>query len=208
MRASSCPPQVLRWSVVGVQGGLLAHLLPLVYLTSVTVNADAELYRTTAALAGLADRLPAPFTVRPPQVAHAFSVVPGTFCAEKGAPMTDRGESWAAGDEGLETVRCEDGRLEVPRGGESRLSRRRMFEQFRQLGDAGAGVESPAGTTEPDGQPPAATRFENLKNAKRAAVQYRAAKEALAGFLIERRQRAETNASVGSERKAEAELAT
>ncbi|GAQ90648.1 double-stranded RNA-specific adenosine deaminase [Klebsormidium nitens] len=199
--------KVLRWTVVGVQGGLLAHLLPPVYLTSVTVNADAELYRNAGALAGLAERLPEPFTVRQPQVAQAFSCVSGTFRVETGAPMTECGESWAEGDEGLERVRSEDGRLDAPPGGESRLSRRRMFEQVRQLGDAGAGVESAAVTAERDEQPPAARAFESVETAKRAAVQYRAAKEVLAGFLDERR-RAETGASVERESVAKPDLAT
>lgn len=186
--------QVLRWSAVGVQGALLSHVLPPVYLASVTVNVDEELYQTEPALAGLAKRLPLPFAVTQPDVVQAYSFVKGTIEVEAGTPMTECGESWALGDEGLETLRQADGKRED--GGEPRLSRRQIFEQFRKLQGSSTQSRCLESTDDTTGQQPGAPSFESVEAAKRAAVRYQAAKEVLSEFLMER-SRAESCAGNG-----------
>jgi hypothetical protein len=175
--------QMERWTVLGLQGAVLSHLLEPVYLASVTVNADADLYREAMKLEGVAEQLPKPFAVTQPSVSQAYSFTGSTFRnTSKDLTATIAG-NWALGSGGWERVNVGIGRIDSPEAGESRLSTQQMFEQFRKFEHAATANGAPEDL---DMQQEGSRRpcsFGDVKAAKDAAVLYREAKEVLIRFL-------------------------
>ncbi|KAK5860426.1 hypothetical protein PBY51_021903 [Eleginops maclovinus] len=126
----SCTDKMAKWSVVGLQGALLSHLVEPVYLHSLTVGTlshTGHLSRAFARRLAPVKHLPLPYRrqqlmlgclsssdVRPSGKAPNISV------------------NWSCRDEGLEEINTSTGRRKGS-GMPSRLCRRNMFERWQRL---------------------------------------------------------------------------
>uniref|UniRef100_A0A673AI36 Adenosine deaminase RNA specific B2 (inactive) n=1 Tax=Sphaeramia orbicularis TaxID=375764 RepID=A0A673AI36_9TELE len=120
----SCTDKITKWSVVGLQGALLSHLVEPVYLHSLTVGTlshTGHLSRAIARRLALVRHLPFPYRrqqllsdIRPSGKAPNSSV------------------NWSFGDEGLEEISTSSGRRKDS-GTPSRLCRSVMFARWQRL---------------------------------------------------------------------------
>uniref|UniRef100_A0A3Q1IAZ3 Adenosine deaminase RNA specific B2 (inactive) n=1 Tax=Anabas testudineus TaxID=64144 RepID=A0A3Q1IAZ3_ANATE len=135
----SCTDKMAKWSVVGLQGALLSHLVEPVYLHSLTVGTlshtghlDRALTRRLAPIRHL------PFPYRRQQLLLGCN---GEVRPTGRSPNVS--VNWSCGDEGLEEINTSTGRRKDS-GSPSRLCRCSLFACWNRLPVSGA--EAPAAT--------------------------------------------------------------
>lgn len=178
--------QMERWTVLGLQGAVLSHLLEPVYLASITVNADADLYRKAVKLEDVAEQLPKPFAVTQPSISQAYSFTGSTFRNTSKDLTATTVVNWALGSGGWERVNVGTGRIDSPEGGESRLSTQQMFEQSQKLEHAVTANGATKDLDVQEGSVHGPCSFGDVKAAKDSAVLYQEAKEVLLRVVADR----------------------
>ncbi|CAJ1072973.1 double-stranded RNA-specific editase B2-like [Xyrichtys novacula] len=126
----SCTDKMAKWSVSGLQGALLSHLLEPVYLHSLTVGTLGHTGHLSRAMARrLAPVKHLPFPYRRQQLLLGCLSSSDVRPAGK-APNWSL--NWSCGDEGLEEISTSTGRRKDS-GMPSRLCRRFMFTRWWRL---------------------------------------------------------------------------
>uniref|UniRef100_A0A8D2ZXI1 Adenosine deaminase RNA specific B2 (inactive) n=1 Tax=Scophthalmus maximus TaxID=52904 RepID=A0A8D2ZXI1_SCOMX len=123
----SCTDKMAKWSVVGLQGALLSHLVEPVYLHSLTVGAlghTGHLGRALARRLAPVGHLPFPYRRRQPLLSCLSS---GEGRPAGKAP--DVSLNWSRGDGGLEEVSTSTGRRRDS-GTPSQLCRSSLFSRW------------------------------------------------------------------------------
>uniref|UniRef100_A0A8D2ZWQ6 Adenosine deaminase RNA specific B2 (inactive) n=1 Tax=Scophthalmus maximus TaxID=52904 RepID=A0A8D2ZWQ6_SCOMX len=126
----SCTDKMAKWSVVGLQGALLSHLVEPVYLHSLTVGAlghTGHLGRALARRLAPVGHLPFPYRRRQPLLSCLSS---GEGRPAGKAP--DVSLNWSRGDGGLEEVSTSTGRRRDS-GTPSQLCRSSLFSRWQGL---------------------------------------------------------------------------
>ncbi|XP_062260715.1 double-stranded RNA-specific editase B2-like [Platichthys flesus] len=133
----SCTDKMAKWSVVGLQGALLSHLVEPVYLHSLTVGTlshTGHLGRALSRRLEAVKHLPFPYRRRQPLLSCLSEVRPGGK-----APSVIL--TWSRGDGGPEEISTSSGRRRDS-GTPSQLSRSSLFDRWRgvqrQISGAGA----------------------------------------------------------------------
>ncbi|TKS79359.1 Double-stranded RNA-specific editase B2 [Collichthys lucidus] len=139
----SCTDKMAKWSVVGLQGALLSHLVEPVYLHSLTVGTLSHTGHLGRAMARrLAPVKHLPFPYRRQQL--LLSCLSGSDVRPAGkAPNVS--VNWSCGDGGLEEISTSTGRRQDSRT-PSRLCRRSMFSRWQRLQQQLNGAEPTSGT--------------------------------------------------------------
>nr|XP_019966720.1 PREDICTED: double-stranded RNA-specific editase B2-like [Paralichthys olivaceus] len=134
--AMSCTDKMAKWSVVGLQGALLSHLVEPVYLHSLTVGTlshTGHLGRALNRRLAAVKQLPFPYRRRQPLLSCLNEARP----AGK-APSVSL--NWSCGDGGLEEISTSTGRRRDS-GTPSQLCRSSLFDRWqglqRQISGAG-----------------------------------------------------------------------
>ncbi|KAM3604179.1 uncharacterized protein V6R79_007403 [Siganus canaliculatus] len=139
----SCTDKMAKWSVVGLQGALLSHLVEPVYLHSLTVGTlchTGHLGRTLARRIAPVKHLPFPYRRRQ----LLLSCLSNSQVRPAGkAPNVS--VNWTCGDGGLEEISTSTGRRKES-GTPSRLCRRSMFVCWHRLQQQLNGAEISPGT--------------------------------------------------------------
>ncbi|XP_073347803.1 double-stranded RNA-specific editase B2-like [Pagrus major] len=139
----SCTDKMAKWSVVGLQGALLSHLVEPVYLHSLTVGTLSHTGHLSRAMARrLAPVKHLPFPYRRQQLLLGCLSSSEVRPAGK-APNVSL--NWSCGDGGLEEISTSTGRRkdsETP----SRLCRRSTFTRWLRLQQQLNGTEAAPGT--------------------------------------------------------------
>ena len=168
LRTMSCSDKVARWNVLGLQGSLLAHFMPPIYLSSIvlgTLYHAGHLSRAVCCrLGGLGDSLPSPYRVSHPLLA----AVSGANSRVRPPPLkaTNASLNWCYFDgNDVEIVQATTGRLFDGRS--SRASKSSLFELFADLYEKMT-------ATRPDG---------SYGETKANAVAYQTAKQGLYLYL-------------------------
>ncbi|XP_030016547.1 double-stranded RNA-specific editase B2-like isoform X2 [Sphaeramia orbicularis] len=150
----SCTDKITKWSVVGLQGALLSHLVEPVYLHSLTVGTlshTGHLSRAIARRLALVRHLPFPY--------RRQQLLLGCLSRSDIRPSGKAPNSsvnWSFGDEGLEEISTSSGRRKDS-GTPSRLCRSVMFARWQRLQQQISGKES---TTTYYGSKMAAGRYQ------------------------------------------------
>ncbi|KAM7379791.1 hypothetical protein PAMP_005317 [Pampus punctatissimus] len=140
----SCTDKMAKWSVVGLQGGLLSHVLEPVYLHSLTVGTlshTGHLGRAMARRLASVKHLPFPYR------RHALLL--GCLSSSEGRPAgkaPNVSVNWSRGDGGLEEISTSTGRR-TDSGTPSRLCRRSLFTRWQRLQQQFGGQISGTGAT-------------------------------------------------------------
>lgn len=145
--AMSCTDKLAKWSVVGLQGALLSHLVEPVYLQSLTVGTLSHTGHLGRAMAHrLAPIKHLPFPYRRQQLLLGCLSSRDARPAGK-APNVS--VNWSYGDGGLEEISTSTGRRKDS-GTPSQLCRRELFARWlrlqQQLNGFSVGAESSTGT--------------------------------------------------------------
>nr|XP_046263915.1 double-stranded RNA-specific editase B2-like isoform X2 [Scatophagus argus] len=139
----SCTDKMAKWSVLGLQGALLSHLVEPVYLHSLTVGTLSHTGHLGRAMARrLAPVKHLPFPHRRQQL------LLGCLSSSEGRPAgkaPNVSANWSCGDVGLEEISTSTGRRKDS-GAASRLCRRSMFARWQRLQHQLSGEEAPLGT--------------------------------------------------------------
>ncbi|XP_070701052.1 double-stranded RNA-specific editase B2-like [Pempheris klunzingeri] len=126
----SCTDKMAKWSVVGVQGALLSHLVEPVYLHSLTVGTlshTGHLGRAVARRLAAVKHLPFPY--------RRQQLLLGCLSSSEVRPAgkaPNVSVNWSSGDGGLEEISTSTGRTKGS-GTPSRLCRRSMFVRWQRL---------------------------------------------------------------------------
>uniref|UniRef100_A0A3B4ZY23 Double-stranded RNA-specific editase B2-like n=1 Tax=Stegastes partitus TaxID=144197 RepID=A0A3B4ZY23_9TELE len=130
----SCTDKMAKWSVVGLQGSLLSHLVEPVYLHSLTVGTlshTGHLARAMKRRLAPVKHLPFPYRRQPLLLGLSSREV-----RPAGKPV-GISVNWSCGDEGLEEISTSTGRRKDS-GTPSRLCRRSVFVRWLKLSFSGA----------------------------------------------------------------------
>ncbi|KAL6103751.1 adarb2 [Pungitius sinensis] len=156
----SCTDKIAKWSVVGLQGALLSHLVEPVYLHSLTVGTlshTGHLGRAVARRLAPVKRLPFPYRRR--------KLLLGCLSCSAARPAgkaLNVSVNWSRGDGGLEEICGATGRRKGE-GTPSRLCRGSMAARWQalqlQLSGSGSGSKMAAG------------RYQRAKQQFRGALQ-------------------------------------
>uniref|UniRef100_A0A3B4ZVG7 Double-stranded RNA-specific editase B2-like n=1 Tax=Stegastes partitus TaxID=144197 RepID=A0A3B4ZVG7_9TELE len=125
----SCTDKMAKWSVVGLQGSLLSHLVEPVYLHSLTVGTlshTGHLARAMKRRLAPVKHLPFPYRRQPLLLGLSSREV-----RPAGKPV-GISVNWSCGDEGLEEISTSTGRRKDS-GTPSRLCRRSVFVRWLKL---------------------------------------------------------------------------
>ncbi|XP_028283386.1 double-stranded RNA-specific editase B2-like [Parambassis ranga] len=139
----SCTDKLAKWSVVGLQGALLSHLVEPVYLHSLTVGTlshTGHLGRAVARRLAPVKQLPFPY--------RRQQLLLGCLSSREARPAGKAPNvslNWSWGDGGPEEVSTSTGRRRDS-GTPSRLCRRSMFVRWLRLQQLIAGTEAATGT--------------------------------------------------------------
>ncbi|XP_069026084.1 double-stranded RNA-specific editase B2-like, partial [Embiotoca jacksoni] len=127
----SCTDKMAKWSVVGLQGALLSHLVAPVYLHSLTVgtlNHTGHLGRAVARRLAPVQHLPFPY--RRQQL--LLGCLSSGEVRPAGGKAPNVSVNWSRGDDGLEEISSSTGRR-TDSGTPSRLCRRSAFARWLRL---------------------------------------------------------------------------
>uniref|UniRef100_A0A8C3B1T8 Adenosine deaminase RNA specific B2 (inactive) n=1 Tax=Cyclopterus lumpus TaxID=8103 RepID=A0A8C3B1T8_CYCLU len=125
----SCTDKMAKWSVVGLQGALLSHLVEPVYLHSLTVGTlshTGHLGRALERRLAPVKRLPFPYRRQQLLLGLSSSEV------RPAGKAPNVSGNWSRGDGGLEEISTSTGRRKDS-GTPSRLCRRSMFARWQTL---------------------------------------------------------------------------
>ncbi|KAM8849139.1 double-stranded RNA-specific editase B2-like [Spinachia spinachia] len=139
----SCTDKIAKWSVVGLQGALLSHLVEPVYLHSLTVGTlghTGHLGRAVARRLAPVKRLPFPYRRQ-----KLLLGCLGSSAARPAGKAPDVSANWSRGDGGLEEISASTGRRKEE-GTPSRLCRRCLFARWQRLQQQLNGANAAAGT--------------------------------------------------------------
>ncbi|XP_070774780.1 double-stranded RNA-specific editase B2-like [Enoplosus armatus] len=162
----SCSDKMAKWSVVGLQGALLSHLVEPVYLHSLTVGTLSHTGHLGRAMARrLAPVKHLPFPYRRQQLLLGCLSSSEVRPAGK-APNVS--VNWSCGDGGLEEISTSTGRRKDS-GTPSRLCRRSMFARWQRLQQQLNGAEATPGTY--SGSKMAAGRYQRAMQQFTSALQ-------------------------------------
>ncbi|KAL3055678.1 hypothetical protein OYC64_018369 [Pagothenia borchgrevinki] len=162
----SCTDKMAKWSVVGLQGALLSHLVEPVYLHSVTVGTLSHTGHLSRAFAHrLAPVKHLPFPYRRQQL--MLGCLNSSDVRPSGkAPNVS--VNWSRGDGGLEEISSSTGRRKDSRT-PSRLCRRNMFERWQRIQQQLNGAEATPWTY--SGSKMAAGRYQRAMHQFTSALQ-------------------------------------
>ncbi|XP_034009025.1 LOW QUALITY PROTEIN: double-stranded RNA-specific editase B2-like [Trematomus bernacchii] len=162
----SCTDKMAKWSVVGLQGALLSHLVEPVYLHSVTVGTLSHTGHLSRAFAHrLAPVKHLPFPYRRQQL--MLGCLNSSDVRPSGkAPNVS--VNWSRGDGGLEEISSSTGRRKDS-GTPSRLCRRNMFERWQRIQQQLNGAEATPWTY--SGSKMAAGRYQRAMHQFTSALQ-------------------------------------
>ncbi|XP_060940482.1 double-stranded RNA-specific editase B2-like [Limanda limanda] len=142
----SCTDKMAKWSVVGLQGALLSHLVEPVYLHSLTVGTlshTGHMGRVLTRRLATVKHLPPPYRRRPPLLSCLNEVRPA------GGKAPSVSLTWSRGGGGPEEISSSTGRRRDS-GTPSQLCRSSLFERWRalqrQISGAGASTGTYAGS--------------------------------------------------------------
>ncbi|KAM6989420.1 double-stranded RNA-specific editase B2-like isoform 2-T2 [Tautogolabrus adspersus] len=139
----SCTDKMAKWSVLGLQGALLSHLVEPVYLHSLTVGTLSHTGHLCRAMTRrLAPVKHLPFPYRRQQLLLGCLSSRDVRPAGK-APNVS--VNWSCGDEALEEISTSTGRKKDS-GTPSRLCRRSMFARWQRLQQQILGADATSGT--------------------------------------------------------------
>nr|XP_020481058.1 double-stranded RNA-specific editase B2-like [Monopterus albus] len=135
----SCTDKMAKWSVMGLQGALLSHLVEPVYLHSLTVGTlshTGHLGRAMARRLAHIKHLPFPYRRR--------QLLLGCLSSSEVRPAgkaPNVSVNWSCGDGGLEEISASTGRRKES-GTQSRLCRRSLFARWQRLQQQISGAEA------------------------------------------------------------------
>ncbi|XP_045908530.1 double-stranded RNA-specific editase B2-like [Micropterus dolomieu] len=139
----SCTDKMAKWSIVGLQGALLSHLVEPVYLHSLTVGTlshTGHLGRAMARRLAPVKHLPSPY--------RRQQLLLGCLSSSEVRPAgkaPNVSVNWSHGDGGLEEISTSTGRRKDS-GTPSRLCRRSIFARWQRLQQQLNGAEATPGT--------------------------------------------------------------
>lgn len=126
----SCSDKMAKWNILGVQGSLLSHFLPPIYLDKVVVGSlfhPQHIYRALCGrLLDIIQGLPPPFILNSP----LLNVTSNLEQRQVSKPP-NFSVNWTLGMENFEVILCNTGKTD--QGHISRLAKSRFFERFRNL---------------------------------------------------------------------------
>ncbi|RWS27861.1 double-stranded RNA-specific editase Adar-like isoform X3 [Leptotrombidium deliense] len=134
----SCSDKICLWSVVGIQGSLLSHIIDPIYLSSVVVGSLFNYEHLVRAIHGRLNlnfesdafnSLCEPFRINKAKVAK--SVLKEIDEQRQVTKTPPYAVNWIKGDARLEIISCDTGKLID--GSASRLSKKFLFAQFCNL---------------------------------------------------------------------------
>uniref|UniRef100_A0A665TJ35 Double-stranded RNA-specific editase 1-like n=2 Tax=Echeneis naucrates TaxID=173247 RepID=A0A665TJ35_ECHNA len=160
----SCSDKIARWNVVGFQGSLMSYFTGPIYFSSIILGSlyhadhlSRAIYQRIAEI----EALPEPFSLNRP-------LLSGISNAEARQPgkAPNFSVNWTVGDEKLEVINATTGKDDL--GRPSRICKRALYSHWTRL-HCKLSPALPIGTSRPS----------SYHEAKRAAVEYHAAKQAL-----------------------------
>ncbi|KAM9349510.1 double-stranded RNA-specific editase B2-like [Symphorus nematophorus] len=162
----SCTDKMAKWSVAGLQGALLSHLVEPVYLHSLTVGTLSHTGHLGRAIARrLAPVKHLPFPYRRQQL--LLGCLSSSHVRPAGKPPSVS-VNWSCGDGGLEEISTSTGRRKDS-GTPSRLCRRSMFARWQRLQQQLRGAEAAPETY--SGSKMAAGRYQRATQQFTSALQ-------------------------------------
>lgn len=130
----SCSDKCAKWNVLGIQGSMLSHFIPPIYMSSLTLGSLFHGDHLSRAVYGRLEVVPELNTELP----EGF--VPNRpLLASKSKPearimgVTPKyGVNWTVGDEGVEILDMRSGKVEVTKA-PSRLCKAKLYERWLEL---------------------------------------------------------------------------
>ncbi|KAM9294601.1 double-stranded RNA-specific adenosine deaminase [Gastrophryne carolinensis] len=137
LRTMSCSDKILRWNVLGIQGGVLTHFIEPIYLSSVTLGylfshghlVRAICCRMTRDGESFQQQLPNLYTVNHPEVGRV-----SVYDSHRQTGKTKESSvNWCTADEEVEILDGTKGKVEGGKLETSRVSKLHMFTLFQKL---------------------------------------------------------------------------
>ncbi|XP_068108379.1 double-stranded RNA-specific adenosine deaminase isoform X1 [Hyperolius riggenbachi] len=137
LRTMSCSDKILRWNVLGLQGGVLTHFIEPVYLSSVTLGYLFSKGHLTRAICcrmsrdgdAFQQQLPDLYMVNHPEVGRV-----SVYDSHRQTGKTKESSvNWCLADEEVEVLDGTKGKVDGGKLDVSRVSKLQMFELFQKL---------------------------------------------------------------------------